>query len=73
MNTKDLNTLNFLYNRLVEVYKEKPNVDYMKAFKNMIEREASIIKYCPSCRKYTYKIIHSNYEKYGCFNCNCDY
>ena len=35
---KDAKLLEFIYNRLIDVYKENPNYDYMRGFKNIIDK-----------------------------------
>jgi hypothetical protein len=38
MTEKDINPLKWIYDRLEFVYNENPNYDYMKKFKEIIEK-----------------------------------
>lgn len=42
MNKEEIKHINWMYNRLISVHKENPNIDYMKRFKKIIDKQLAL-------------------------------
>ena len=66
--TKDeIKHINFMYNRLTSVHKENPNVDYMKRFKEIIDKQLNLHVVVGELPRFTNEEVDVAYFM-GCIN-----